>query len=258
MKINLYCMECLKGNGIPNFNFKNFDVNDDGSYELECENGHKSITALQNEKFEVLFDMGALALMDGYKQEAVSCLAASLERFHEWCMLVLLINNGVTFEQFEKTWKAVSAQSERQLGAFYFLYLQEFKEEPVFFNSKMDTYRNKDNQKRDVVKFRNDVTHNGYIPKYEQVIEYGEYLLHYMYKILANMKEKYQESITKVSFYRKEKLKQLKNENIISCNMVINTILGLYSGEDNYGTKTFKEALIDLKKNNDMINSKKI
>jgi hypothetical protein len=162
----------------------------------------------QNEKFEVLFDMGALALIDGYKQEAVSCFASSLERFHEWCILVWLINNGVSFEAYEKIWKTVSAQSERQLGAFYFLYLQEFKENPVIFNNKMDTYKNKDNQKQIVVKFRNDVTHNGYIPKYEQVDEYGEHLLKYINSILVKMKAKYQESIINVSFYLKRKLQE--------------------------------------------------
>lgn len=246
-------MECFKENGILSFKYKNVDVNDDGSYELECENGHKTITNLQNEKFEVLFEMGALALIDGYKQEAVSCFASSLERFHEWCILILLISNGVSFEEYEKTWKTVSAQSERQLGAFYFLYLQEFKECPVIFNNKMNTYKNKDNQKQIVVKFRNDVTHNGYIPKYEQVIEYGEYLLQYIYSILLKMKAKYQESITNTTFYRQSKLQKPQEGNTMTI-MVINTILGLYSGEDI--NKTFKEALIDLKKNYDMLSKR--
>jgi hypothetical protein len=41
------------------------EFNEDNSYIIECSKGHKSESRLQNQKFELLFDMGAMALNDG-------------------------------------------------------------------------------------------------------------------------------------------------------------------------------------------------
>jgi hypothetical protein len=59
-------------------------LTDDGTYEVRCGRGHISSVRLLNAKFELLFEMGLNALVDGYGREAVSSFAASLERFYEF------------------------------------------------------------------------------------------------------------------------------------------------------------------------------
>ena len=59
-------------------------VSDDGRYEIRCQAGHLSTVFLDNLKFELLFEMGLNALLDGYPRDAVSSFASSLERFYEF------------------------------------------------------------------------------------------------------------------------------------------------------------------------------
>ncbi|MCB1615105.1 MAG: hypothetical protein KDI30_03730 [Pseudomonadales bacterium] len=55
------------------------DVNSDGHYEFVCENGHTSVVRLQEEAFQVMFEMGLHAINDRYYREAVVNFASSLE-----------------------------------------------------------------------------------------------------------------------------------------------------------------------------------
>jgi len=57
------------------------ELNDENLYEFVCPKGHRSLTQLQEQKFEILFDIASLALIDGYTKEAVSSYSSSLERF---------------------------------------------------------------------------------------------------------------------------------------------------------------------------------
>src|SRR3989337_476368 len=106
------------------------DIRDDGLYEITCQNGHTTITALQEQKFEVLFDIGAHAIFDGYYREAVSSFISSLERFYEFYIKVISREQNVSPEEFNQCWKMVARHSERQLGAFICLYLFENKKSP--------------------------------------------------------------------------------------------------------------------------------
>ncbi len=71
------------------------EFRDDGRYEVTCPKGHKSVTILQQQKFEVLFDIGAYAIVDGYYREAVSSFTSSLERFYEFFVKAVLLNKGI-------------------------------------------------------------------------------------------------------------------------------------------------------------------
>lgn len=79
MKLPIACMECVKGGTIPTL--VTVEFRDDGRYETTCRNGHKSVVLLQEQKFELLFEIGAYAIQDGYYREAVSSFTSSLERF---------------------------------------------------------------------------------------------------------------------------------------------------------------------------------
>lgn len=71
------------------------EFRDDGLYKVACPRGHVTVTAIQEQKFEVLFDLGAMALLDGYTREAVSSMAASLECFFEYYVLAISLKHGI-------------------------------------------------------------------------------------------------------------------------------------------------------------------
>lgn len=180
---------------------------DDGSYDLTCSAGHRTTVWLQNHKFELLFDSGGLALLDGHSREAVSSIAAALERFMEFYVRIVALKHlagqepleeiikrfsASKYEPFEETWKRVSRQSERQIGAFLFIYLFENGKPPPFIDEcKMQSY-GKENKA-----FRNAVIHDGYTPSQEQVVEYGEQVFQFINTILAELRATSDEIIQK-------------------------------------------------------------
>jgi hypothetical protein len=136
------------------------ELTDDGFFSGTCKQGHKIVAVLQNPKYELLFDLGGLALLDGYTREAVSSFAVALERFYEFCIKLFFIDLKIDQSTYKEYWKNVSNQTERQFGCFNTAYLTLFKKNPVLLS-------NSD------VEFRNRVTHKGYIPSVKEVFEYG-------------------------------------------------------------------------------------
>jgi hypothetical protein len=53
---------------------------------------------------------------------------SSIERFHEFAIPCFLLHDSVPEAQVTAAWSEVKNQSERQLGAFIFLWLSEFEE----------------------------------------------------------------------------------------------------------------------------------
>jgi len=165
MKVTLSCSQCLadyKKN--PTQDLEMFlrdpflaDLNEDGVYVGKCTRSHKLEAIISHPKFEMLFQSGALAFIYGFHREAISSAATSLERFFEFCTFALWEKLGVKEEEATRAWKELSKQSERQLGAFYSLYLALLKTPfPVseFALQKLVTTRNK-------------VIHQGVIPTRE-------------------------------------------------------------------------------------------
>ena len=157
MHLNLICGECIKESLKSNYIFDDelivpvSQIAESGIDSVTCNKGHKTKVTLRNAKFELLFDLGLNGLTDGYFSEGVSRFTASLERFYEFFIKVAL-NNEIHDSVFEEAWKTIKNQSERQLGAYIFLYVKEIKKIPLLLNSKS-------------ISFRNDVTHKGSIPK---------------------------------------------------------------------------------------------
>lgn len=133
MRLPFTCMQCAFGDD-ANSHLpypKYVELRDDGRYEFTCENGHTTVTVLQEQKFEVLFDLGTYAILDGYYREAVASFTSSLERFYEFFIKAALFEDELDEATVAETWKQVSSQSERQLGAFIFVYLKSFSEQPL-------------------------------------------------------------------------------------------------------------------------------
>jgi hypothetical protein len=160
MKLLLHCNECSEDLRKPLL----VEVEDEGVYRVSCENGHQFMHTLSNAKFEILFEMALLALLDGYTREAVATLAAAVEEFYRFFIKIVLAKRGMyegeKFKELEAFWRVVSL-SERQLGAFSILHLLE-KGKVATFPDRWST------------EFRNEVVHKGRIPKYDEVVRYGE------------------------------------------------------------------------------------
>lgn len=140
------------------------EVQDDGCYEITCNAGHVTRVALKNVKFEVLFELALNGLMDGYPREAVSSFTSSLERFYEFYWRAVCMHFGIPPEVATEAWKAVSNQSERQLGMFITSHLLLTKQAPrLLANSEMQ--------------FRNGVIHKGIVPSRGAAAKYGDAVL---------------------------------------------------------------------------------
>jgi hypothetical protein len=155
---------------------------EDNEYQVRCEAGHVSAVFLDNLKFELLFEMGLNALVDGYPREAVSSFTASLERFYEFCWLVAAIKSSTSETEIAKAWKIVAKQSERQLGMFIASYMLLMKRAPFVLSSND-------------VKFRNDVIHGGYVPTAQQAIGFGNKIMPLIREIVRELRQEAPEAL---------------------------------------------------------------
>lgn len=241
MRFTAICNQCLQDSDFT-FTFIFLEFQHDAIYKMICPRDHETIVTLQEELFQILFDHGALALTDGYPREAVSSFASSLERFYEFSIKILLVEQGVSIQEINQTWKLVASQSERQLGAFFFLYLNVFKKAPEPIDPKW-------------IKFRNDVIHKGHIPTQEKVHEYASYIYDYMVKFLSVMKQDYFDSFITV-FTEKQKnplVQEGIRRGIINV-VVMAPIIDIMA--DNFEMRSFNDALQSLLKRKDGIYSK--
>lgn len=243
MKLLIPCSKCIQEEIEPTYNFYGAELNDDGIYKLTCDQGHETIAFIQEQSFEILFDLGAMALLEGYTREAVSSFASSLERFYEFCIKLILEQNKIEREHYEKTWKMVSKMSERQLGAFYFLYLNQFKVIPPQIN-------NLKIGKRDLINFRNEVIHQGHIPSFEDTKKYGRYLYEYITEIIKTFRSQCWDGYGKMatqSQSKYKKLNQLPSEPGTFSVFSIPTMINSRLGEGMWENRDFDKAFYELR-----------
>jgi hypothetical protein len=160
------------------------DLSDDCVLTFTCEKGHENSFALQEQKFEILVEMGGMAILDGYYREAVASMAVALERFFEFYIRAVCLGRGIAHDQLPLAWKAVVNQSERQLGAFMFLYLLETGK-PFELVEKM-------------VKFRNTVTHRGYLPSRAEALKYARWAFNSIRDLGSWLKDKHDDASGRV------------------------------------------------------------
>lgn len=156
-------------------------VSDDGRYEVRCQAWHVSTVFLDNVKFELLFEMGLNALLDGYPRDAVSSFASSLERFYEFYWHVAMAQLSVLELEKTSAWKAIAKQSERQLGAFITAHVFLTKRSPALLNPNNE------------VRLRNDVIHGGYVPTLEEAAEFGNSVMKLINQALDDLRKNFPE-----------------------------------------------------------------
>jgi len=135
------------------------EIGNENLHQVICDKGHRSSIIITQQKHEILFEVAAYAIVDGYYREAISSFAPSLERYYEFFIKVISVE--LPCKEFEKAWKQVAIQSERQLGGYIFLYLNVYLTSPNILPQPL-------------VKLRNDVVHKGHIPSREDALKFGE------------------------------------------------------------------------------------
>jgi hypothetical protein len=193
MYFKVHCPYCMKdafeesGETTLQFYFDRRQLTDSGIQELTCKKGHDFTVIYSAAKFEVLFDIGMSAIRDCYSREGVSSFSSSLERFYEFYIRYVFHKKEISGSIFDNTWRAVSNQSERQLGAFLFIYFLLNHKEPTLL-------------KNDEVKFRNSVIHKGYIPTKEEALKFGKSVYNLIMSIVRELEIASKKSLH--DFYR--------------------------------------------------------
>lgn len=238
MKIFTQCIVCVKELGHPSFEpiFVAFDDNLIASGT--CSRGHKFNNVLQANKFEIFMDCGADAIIKEYPLEACFNFAMARENLFLFAVEIMLDET-----QQDDYLKIIKKQSERILGAFSALYFINFQK--VFkFDKKQSGIKD------DIVKFRNDLVHQGKIPTLLEANAYGEAIYNEMDEIIQNLQTKYKSRIhnhTMNKLRSKYEKSDFDNCSTQSCTM-------MYSlSTENTKKMTFTEKLIEFKKMQSLI-----
>ena len=235
MKLPIVCAQCMHDD-LPNAaRLAGIEFRDDGLYEITCPKGHKAITLLQQQKFEILFDIGAYAITDGYYREAVSSFTSSIERFYEFFIKAALYNKKHAADVVSQAWKHVSNQSERHLGAFIFLYLSEFGHSPTLLSNSN-------------TQLRNEVIHKGKIPSRAEAMAYGQAVLDVVRPILVETQKALSEGVQQTILQHLMSARSKAEEGLAVATMAIPTILSLSVSEKGYGERTLEKAITELRR----------
>ena len=136
------------------------ELDDRGFINVECDQGHRGVVIYDARRYDVLAQSAARAFVDGYTNEVIAVMAAALERAYEFYIRVSCRAKSLPAPAIELAWKGVVAQSERQFGAFQFLYLidrgEAFKLE------------------QSITRTRNNVVHRGKIASEAEALEFAE------------------------------------------------------------------------------------
>lgn len=166
------------------------DIEEDNAYVETCRNGHTMKTSVQNVRYELLFESGVVATLVGLHRESVSSIVASLERFYEFAIEVFTLRSGVDATTNDAAWKQVRSSSERQFGAFLFLFLVNFRR-PFLTGKALGEYE-------EMSSFRNKVIHQGRFPSHEEAMNYARYVFEVIRDNYAALKELDAEAVRKV------------------------------------------------------------
>jgi hypothetical protein len=162
---------------------------DSGNYSYVCTRGHEGVAILQQDRFQLLFQIGIHALVDGYPREAVADFTASLERFYEFYFKLTCRLSDIDRGAEERTWSLVSRQSERQLGLFLASYLSlNGTPGPMLSNRQIE--------------FRNDIIHKGRIPTHEEAIKFGEAVSNLVQPIMDDIRSSRVEALHSMEIER--------------------------------------------------------
>lgn len=239
-------MQCFQEQGTPSDELLSVELRDDGLLRVTCPRGHDTITAIQEQKYEILFDLAVMALLDGYPREGATGFAASLERFYEFAIKTLSTKRGVDDTTFGSTWKLVANQSERQFGAFVFSYMLESNAVPSSIDDiKPTPVDDQDWKSRPWKEFRNAVVHKGYMPSSSEALAYGQLVFDHIQELTLWLSKNCSDALKKTS------VSHLVVAHAGMAGKPIGTMTiptALSTTREGFSTRTFTQAVDELKR----------
>lgn len=205
---------------------------DSGRYVVPCEKGHQDITVLVQQKFEVLFEIGANAILDGYFREAISSFTSSMERTFEFFVKAVFYEKGM-FDEMDEFWKQIANQSERQLGAFLAIYSLVIGIQPKLLPNKH-------------IQFRNEVIHKGKIPTRGEAIAYGQAVLDIVRTVIKCAQTSFPNGVTQTIVKSSLDCRHASDPPDLIAGFGAITILNLTVTGDTWHDRTLEKALHDL------------
>lgn len=151
------------------------EIEDGGIVRAECTRGHRATYVLTEPLFDLMFEFACLALIGGYRREAVVGFVTALERFEEFCVRAVAHRLDVDPDAYVAAARGDMKHAERQHGAFLFSYL-------VALKRPFDT-----RPRQRVITLRNSVAHGGVIPSYEEAHESGETVMRIVHGVLLEL-----------------------------------------------------------------------
>jgi len=213
MRLPVVCFKCYKPTTPPPAGSVHFqEPKDSGVYTFTCSNDHTTIAFLREERFEILYQLAAYAILDGYYREAVASFTASYEGFCEFYLRVMGRKREIPVDQFEVSLNRLVSQSERVLGAYTITYALEHKISPPFIHPEQ-------------VKFRNKVVHRGKFPTREEAEAFGQEVADAIYPVLSHLKRHERKHVANVTDARIKQLCRETNEGVQS--MVLPGIISI-------------------------------
>lgn len=206
------------------------EMAEDGCMSFVCEQGHTGQLILHNPRFTILFDFGALAILDGYYRESISSFAAAMERFHEFYVRAVCHSQSVAHDELAKTWKHLS-QSERQIGAFAMCHLLDTGEGARLIDAKL-------------TELRNNVIHKGTIATRADAMRYGDGVFRHILGYLAGLEERHPGAIKETA--RAEAQRSANGAK--GAAQVYETIIDVNPSPEDCASRSLEEALEDLAK----------
>lgn len=177
--LNFTCFKCnekslsTKGceNEINSYIVKNHDM--DGMLQVVCPKCNEIIIVVnQCLQFEICLQCAIERFLTNDYAESVFLLAKSKESFVEFVIDLLCYEKGKKFDLY----KNGVHRSERRYGFFVASYFMRFGD--IINMRLLDSD----------AKLRNDIIHNGVYPKKQQVIDFGNSILQFFYKVIDKIK----------------------------------------------------------------------
>lgn len=204
MKTQLTCFKChieysREPLGERPVEFFSTQINDDGAYNVVCPNGHDNFIVDNNLKYQLLFESGLYAFVDGYFRESISSVWASLERFYEYASKVILASFDVPFGEIDKIVAETYGASEKQTGGFYYLYSARFSRPLKYLRTDKEW------------SFRNKVIHKGYFPSEKESKEFITSVYNHITGILSDLNKDYYKQMVFIYGIENSKKSQKRN-----------------------------------------------
>ena len=163
------------------------ELDDNGSIHVQCDKGHIGIVLFNKRRHQVLVQSAARAFLDGYTNEVVAVMSTALERAYEFYIRVSCRAKAIPQKSIADAWRNVASQSERQYGAFQFLYLSDhhvhFQLDPI------------------IPEIRNKVVHKGKIVRETEALNFAEAVYKTINEIEQCMQDKFRAQVKEESEY---------------------------------------------------------